>query len=621
MKKQFLRFFSLFLALVLLTACEKSQPADSNMETTTKEGNTTDTDTDTNTTTGTAYNFSIYDDNGRKYTEDELKIQKAFDDFIYDLFVDSITSNYINLIFTVDDPEKMGITVDNITWGDYSIEAMKSSEADNKELYDELVSYDYDSLDYEGRLIYDTLKTTLENELIGSKYWYYAENFSPLNGIQTSVPIMLAEIEFSDKTDIENYLTISKDTKRVVHQLVEFEKYRSENYKLFLSDYAADDVINQCKEFIDASENVLVSSFNSKIDEADFLTDSEKKTYKASNEDIVNDYIIAAFEEIVDTFPTLKGTRLHDSICQYEGGDEYYAYLVAENSSSLSSVDDLMSLTEDYIQNAVTTISSASLNDITLFMKKDTQTEPAKTLRALSKQLTVDFPAPATTKFELKDVPKSLEASSSPAFYIIPPIDNLDKNIIYINGSEEYENEDLYSILAHEGYPGHLYQNTYFNSLNPSPIRSCLSFIGYTEGYAMYAERYAYDYKYPKASVASLFKANDIFGYGLYAYIDFKVNTNEWDYDDVCSYIEDLGYDSDVADELYSIAQNDPCVYHRYFMGLVQILELQNTASDLLGDSYSNINFNKFILEIGPTYFDIIEDYMQDWAKQVKGQN
>lgn len=617
MKKQLIRFFSLFLALVLLTACEKSQPVDSTNETTTKESITTDTDT----TAGTAYNFSIYDDNGRKYTEEELKVQEAFNDFVYDLFVDSITSNYINLIFTVDDPEKMDITVDNITWGDYSIEAMKSSEADTKDLYDKLTSYDYDSLNYEGRLIYDTLKTTLENDLIGSKYWYYAENFSPLNGIQTSIPIMLSEIEFSDKTDIENYLTISKDTKRVVDELVKFEKYRSENYKLFLSDYAADDVINQCKDFIDAPENVLISSFNSKIDEADFLTDSEKDAYKASNEDIVNDYIITAFKEIADTFPSLKGTRLHDSICQYEGGDEYYAYLVAENSGSLSPVEDLLSLTEDYIQDAVTTISKASLNDITLFMKKDTQAEPAKTLRTLSKQLTADFPAPATTKFELKYVPKSLEASSSPAFYIIPPIDNIDKNIIYINGSEEYENEDLYSILAHEGYPGHLYQNTYFNSLNPHPIRSCLSFTGYNEGYAMYAERYAYDYKYPKASVASLFKANDIYGYGLYSYIDFMVNTNKWDYDAVCSYIKDLGYDTDVADELYSIAQNDPCVYHRYFMGLVQILELQDTASSLLGDLYSNINFNKFILEIGPTYFDIIEGYMNDWAKQVIGQN
>lgn len=620
MKKNFLRFFSLFLVLMLLTSCGKSITANSPKETVLSETNSDEPASNGGNTTvsNSEYNFSIYDDNGRTYTEDELKVQEDFNNFLNDFFIESVTSNYVNLLFTVENPEDMGITIDNVTWGDYSIEAMKNSEADTKELYDELTSYDYDSLDFEGRLIYDTLKTTLENDLIGCKYWYFAENFSPLDGVQTSIPIMLAEIEFSDKEDIDNYLLVSKDTKRLFGQLIEVEKYRSETYKIFLSDSGADDVINQCNEFINAPENVLISSFNSKIDEAGFLSDKEKEEYKKSNEEIVQNYIIPSFQLVVDTFPSLKGTRLYDSLSQYENGDEYYAYLVAENSGSFSPVSDLVALTEIYIDDTLSTFSKAGMADIAEFTKKDKQTDPKETLTTLAKKLTADFPSPATTNFELKYVPESLEASSSPAFYIIPPIDNIDKNIIYINGSDQYKDESLYSILAHEGYPGHLYQNTYFNNLNPNPIRSCLSFIGYTEGYAMYAERYAYDYKCSRTSTADLFKANDLFGYGIYSYIDFHVNYNGKSYDEICQYLKDLGYDEEVAKELYSIAINDPCVYHRYFMGLVQILELQKKASYSLGNLYSNINFNKFILEIGPTYFNIIEDYMDTWIEQIR---
>lgn len=619
MKKSFSRFFSMLLVFVLLlTACGKADnpPRDTQNETTTLEDSGNN-----NPYSDVGYSFSIYDDNGRTYTDDELKVQENFKEFLNELFVDSVTNNYINLLYTVEDPEAMGITVDNITWGDYSIDAMKNSESDTKEMYDELLTYNRDSLNFEGRLIYDTLKATLENDLIGCKYWYYAENFSPLNGVQTSIPILLAEIEFSDKEDIDNYLLISKDTKRLFNELIAIEKFRSSEYKIFLSDTACDDVINQCKEFINAPENVLISSFNAKIDEASFLSDSEKEDYKKANEDVVKNYIIAAFKSVVDTLPSLKGTRLHDSLSQYENGDKYYAYLVAENSCSLSPVADLMKLTEDYLDDATTTISKASMSDITAFLKKEKQKDPKTTLNDLAKKLTADFPAPATTNFSIKYVPKSLEASSSPAFYIIPPIDNIDKNIIYINQSDEYKDEDLYSILAHEGYPGHLYQNTYFNSLNPNPIRACMSFTGYNEGYAMYAERYAYDYKCQKSSVADLFKANDIFGYGIYAYVDFLVNFEGSSEDEICEYIEGLGYDKDAALELYNIAVNDPCVYHRYFMGLVQFLELQKSASSALKDQYSNISFNKFILEIGPTYFDVIKDYMESWVEQLKNSN
>ncbi|MFR5970913.1 MAG: DUF885 family protein [Clostridium sp.] len=50
----------------------------------------------------------------------------------------------------------------------------------------------------------------------------------------------------------------------------------------------------------------------------------------------------------------------------------------------------------------------------------------------------------------------------SPAFYLTPPIDEPAANVIYINHAAKYRHQNLHATLAHEGYPGHLFQNCYF---------------------------------------------------------------------------------------------------------------------------------------------------------------
>ncbi len=42
---------------------------------------------------------------------------------------------------------------------------------------------------------------------------------------------------------------------------------------------------------------------------------------------------------------------------------------------------------------------------------------------------------------------------------LVPAIDFYKENVIYVNKAQTAE---LYPTLAHEGYPGHLYQNVYY---------------------------------------------------------------------------------------------------------------------------------------------------------------
>lgn len=85
----------------------------------------------------------------------------------------------------------------------------------------------------------------------------------------------------------------------------------------------------------------------------------------------------------------------------------------------------------------------------------------------------------------MKYVDKSLEEHISPAFYLTTPLDAYQDNVIYLNGNAKYDLTKAFTTIAHEGYPGHLYQNCFYQSQNPLPVRSVVNIGGYTEGWGL----------------------------------------------------------------------------------------------------------------------------------------
>ena len=124
---------------------------------------------------------------------------------------------------------------------------------------------------------------------------------------------------------------------------------------------------------------------------------------------------------------------------------------------------------------------------------KFSKTEPKEILSYLQETIYNDFPElKEEVNCNIKEVHKSLQDHLSPAFYLTPALDKCDENNIYINRGGNNDMSTIFTTLAHEGYPGHLYQHVYFNQQNPNPIRSLLNFSGYSEGWATYCEMYSY---------------------------------------------------------------------------------------------------------------------------------
>jgi uncharacterized protein (DUF885 family) len=200
---------------------------------------------------------------------------------------------------------------------------------------------------------------------------------------------------------------------------------------------------------------------------------------------------------------------------------------------------------------------------------------------------------------------------------MIPPLDRYEENTIYINNGSVDE-DTLFNTLAHEGYPGHLYQNVYFNSQNTEPLRQVLSYTGYSEGWATYVEYESYGYApNVNADLARFWSLNSSITLSVYAALDIGINYEGWSRTETGSYIAQFfGQQSDsVVNEIYETLAGDPCYYLCYYGGYLEILEMRDIAEIALGDSFNLKEFHRFVLDLGECPFDLANQRLADWIE------
>ena len=543
-----------------------------------------------------------------------------FDAFTEELFRNELSQNTLNLHYTLAYPKNYGIEDYDVSLGSFEMSDIYDY-SELEELEKTLKDFSYDDLTDEQQLTYDILNDYIETENTVKDLPLYGELLNPLTGYQSQLPVLLAEYTFRTKEDIENYLTLTASIEESFHSIIEYEKARSEA-GLFMPDYAAEAIIEQCSTFIeDPENNYMIEVFNDKIDAFSGLSDTERNDYTERNHTIITTNIVNAYRSLIDSLTELKGSGVNEGgLCNFKDGKRYYEYLVKNATGSSKSIKNLQKMTERYIDNCINEMISIAalnpnvLNDISTYSFD--LTEPNDILEDLISKISVDFPEPPKVNYTVKYVHESMEESLSPAFYLTPPIDDPSQNVIYINNGSV--SDDLYTTLAHEGYPGHLYQTVYTNSSDLPLIRNLFSSPGYTEGWATYVEYYAFGISGLEKNLAQTLSLNGSASLGLYAYVDMAVNYNGWDRTDVEEFFAGYGIeDKEATDFIYEAMVEDPANYLSYFIGYLEILELKDKAQKTLGDKFVLKDFHNFFLTIGPAPFSIIEKEMDIWMDTI----
>lgn len=623
LKKKPLAAVVLSLCMVLsLCSCDKKDK-----DTTDPDDEVVSTDIDTQTTDTQTTETIVVDPS----SPEALEEQKKFDEWLWEMFVEGVTSDSITLHYNLAHPENYGIEPIEPTYGDLDMgeEALAEDKAEAEEEFNELMAFDYDLLTSKQKFTYDIIYKSYELGMSSYDFYYLDEPFAYTSGIQSNLPVILSEYVFYDKDDVETYLGLLELAPEYIDALLEFEVEKSKQ-GYFMSSDCASEVIRQCTEYIaDPEKNLLIETFNARIGDVDGITSEEIEAYKQRNHDAVINCIIPSYKKIIRNFNTLKNTGTNKlGLCYLDGGKDYYKYLLAKKVGTDKTPEEVIEMLDNAISDVMSEYSTVAMSNYDAYMQYFEDMENGKLYKEINLKDTIEFykeatqdrfPAIPEISYSVSPVHESLQNIVSPAFYMTPPMDGYTQNTIHTNISGD-DTSSLWSTLAHEGIPGHMYQFVYFLSSDPIPARVLLDFTGYQEGWATYVEQMSFEYYtgYAHKSYASFEAINNKLSLLVSSRIEIGVNYEGWTLEETQNYLSTNGFNPDVAKDIMTYVIAEPVNYQMYCTGWLSFLELKEKAQTELGGAFNEKEFHKVILDAGPCQFFLLEEKVDEYIKANK---
>lgn len=555
-----------------------------------------------------------------------------FRSFTREVFQKEVSGSMLTLHYSLADPEKKNIARPAPTLGTVSYDNTASIHQCQKYLK-KLLSFSYSDLSRENRLTSDMLLLYFHTSEASLQNGFPEEILSPSLGIQAQLPVLLAEYAFYKEQDISDYLNILVSIEPYFESILQYEQERA-HQGYFMSDTTLDRILEQCREFVkDPENNYMLDVFSQKLKEYGKFTDPEQNELMNRHKEILLNKVIPAYEKLIIGLNALRGSGKNPmGLAYYKKGQKHYEYLLQTETGCYDSVKKIQQRLYEQLADDTTRIQMMLKEQPSLLRKMNKGTDldtfqPAKALQILQKKSEKDFPAlPETVSPDIRYVHKSMEAYSSPAFYLTPPLDTGSPNVIYINPSSQTSNLELFTTLSHEGFPGHLYQTVYFGSCDPDDIRYLITSSGYVEGWATYVESYGYQYAAdylddPAASnLTALAWMNRSINLCIYSLMDIGIHYHGWTPDAAASFLKNFGItDTSVVQEIYQYIVETPGNYLKYYLGYLNFLDLRQKWQDTLGEHFDLKKFHQKILETGPVSFPVLQKYM-DQELSEKGE-
>ncbi len=575
--------------------------------------------------------------------------ERLFNDLASGLFRSEMLSNTLNMHYTLADPSRFGIRDYEPILPCYSSQNVLSGQARTENLLEQLSAIDSEKLSGQAQVTHALLVNSLTDSLTLSSLSLYEEPLSPSSGMQSQLPILLAEYTFRSIRDVEDYLHLLDQTDEYFEALLIFEQEKATAGLLMSSD-SLKKVITQCDTILSQEElkeetHFLQTTFRERLSlliEKGELNEKEAESYIAQNNRLLRTVMLPAYKTLGDGLLILEDPSIPLSgLASKPQGIVYYENLLRVQTGSDRSVAEIKKMIAEQFDKEYLLFKSirdqmpelASLPYMPLLEESFPLQGASAMLADLQNRMAEDFPPfctdEALPEVTVKTVSSSLEDYCAPAFYLTPPLDDTSSNAIYINQKSTPAGLELYTTLAHEGYPGHMYQSVYHNRTvmqgDPDPVtgvRELLWYGGYLEGWALYVEFLSYDYAsqlYAEqknellSAAVQLTKYNRSLLLGLYSLLDIMIHYENADLQQVSAFLTNFGItDKTAVSSLYEYIVEEPTNYLKYYLGYLEILALREQAQKLWGDAYTDLDFHTYLLESGPADFTTLEKALQN---------
>lgn len=558
------------------------------------------------------------------------------------------------LRFALDNPElltslrlfePLGIRGHNAKLADASIAKGDATFALFRDELATLKRYDASAMTGQDRISYDIFSYYVSDQVAHERWRFHDFPVNQGAGVQIELPnLMTQQQQINDATDAEHFIARLDAYPRKFAQVLEGLKLR-ESKGMLPPKFTVDKVLDQLRKFSapGAAGNVLTVSFREKLAKvpADKIDAETRNALTARAEKAVADSVLPAYEKLHAYFESLRSKAVHNhGVWAQPDGAAYYQHRIESNTTTTMTAPQIHALgikeVERVGREMDTILAAAGYAQGTRAQKiaqlaaspaqryADSDAGRAQILKDF--QLIIDeitagldpyFKTKPKAAVEVKRMPAFTEAGTSGAYYGSPPMDGSAPGTFYANlrDVKEMSRFGMRTLAYHEAVPGHHLQTAIAQEISGLPIfRSLVPFTAYDEGWALYAERLAWEMGYQKDPIDNLGRLRDEMLRAVRLVVDTGIHHERWTREQAIDYmLQETGMtEPEVVTEIERYFL-DPGQALAYKVGMLKILELRERAKGELGSKFDIREFHDAVLVNGGMPLAVLERVVNDY--------
>jgi uncharacterized protein (DUF885 family) len=534
--------------------------------------------------------------------------------------------------------ESMGINGHNAHLDDVHPDRTDEFFADMKAFGEGLNHYDDEDLDANERLSKEIAQYLASMLADVEPFRYHTYPANQTFGIQSSFPsFMDSSHQVHSAEDAENYLSRMGELPRKHEQYLLGLRIR-ESKGVIPPRFVVDRVLVQMREFVEtpAKENILYTSLARKLEEAEEIDEAQAGEFLDRAEKSINEMVYPAYDLFINYFSELEAKAGDDhGYWHLPDGEAAYKLALRLFTTTDYTADEIheIGLSEvERIQAEMLEILDGEGIDMSLgfteamdvysswpeFYYEDSDEGRAQILVDYQAMLD-EFDANLDNAFNIRPkagmevvrVPEFKEETAPGAYYEQPSLDGTRPGRFYANlyDIKATPKFGMRTLAVHEGIPGHHFQIAIAMELEGMPlIRRFSLFTAYVEGWALYAERVAWEQGLLPAPADNIGRLTAELFRAVRLVVDTGIHHKRWTREEAIQYmLANTGMaESDVIAEVerYIVMPGQATAYK---VGMMKILELRQRAMDTLGDHFDIRDFHDVVLKNGAVPLDILE--------------
>jgi len=548
--------------------------------------------------------------------------------------------------------ESAGITFHQDELDDVSIAEGDRQIVKLKRIHAELRSYDAGGLDAQQRLSREMADWLLTRISAAADRWRFHDYpVNQLFGAQSEFPsFMDSTHQVHSVSDAEDYLTRLSKVSTKWKQLMEGLRER-EKRGILPPRFVVEKVLSEMRAFVGtpAEKNTLYTSLEKKLKEAKIEGGDRTRLLSSAQRHITKD-VYPAYQTLIDYFAGLLPKTNEDAgVWKLPDGDRYYRDLLELYTTTKTSPREIHALGLSEVARI-----QIEMRAILASQGYDATRSLGDTMRALAEEPRFSFSDDDAGRAEIlkryqqiideanaglgawfghrpkmgvqvERVPEFKEKTAPGGYYESPPLDGSKKGVFYANlyDIRATPKFDMRTLAYHEAVPGHHFQGVIAQEREDLPLfRRMAPFTAYLEGWALYAERLAFEAGFHKDPFDNLGRLQAELMRAVRLVVDTGIHAERWTREAAIGYMAintGLAMTDVVAEvERYIVMPGQACSYK---LGMLEILRLREQARRELGKRFDIRAFHDVVLDNGPMPLFILERVINEWIKERKGKD